>query len=414
MVSIGRSTGEPNREGATAEARGRTDGAVDQVAAGPGADAGSAPADTGACPWIDHVGPFRQVTGFDQAATLLNDERLHADLVGLFEGIGLRDGPVWEALRSSFLSMNGPEHRRLRGLVASHFTPRAVSRARPAATAHAHRLAGDLARAGDAEFVADFATPYVASSTCGHIGFPLEDVETITRSIELVSYGTKDLGNRLGPCTEGVEGLLAYGRAALALRRDQPADDVLTSLVGSVDRGDFPETAALSLVAGLLSAGHEPTVNQLAITIVVLADHPDQWDAIASGDLAVARAVEEVLRFRSTNQGPNRLVTEPVELDGQRFRTGEQLLIGIAAANRDPSRFPNPDVLDPEVNVGSHLAFGLGVHFCLGAALARLQLQEAVTALVAAMACPTVTEVVEEPSSGLTGPTLVRLRCTPR
>lgn len=361
------------------------------------------------CPWLERDGYFRRVTGIDQAAELLADPRLHSDLVGLFEALGVTSGPLWETMSASFLSINGEQHKRSRAHVAGRFTPRAVETARPASSAAAARLAQAFAQRGGGEFVADFAVPYIAVGTCGVIGFPPEEFADITRAIDLVSHATKDLASRLDACADGVEQLLDHARRALALRRAEPADDVLTLLVELIDDGSLSDDVAVSLVVGLLSAGHEPSVNQLGLMILVLAERPEVWDAIASGALPVARAVEELLRLRSTNRGVMRRVADTIDLDGQRFPTGEQVVIGLAAANHDRGRFPNPDGFDPDANARPHLAFGFGPHYCLGAALARLQLQEAITALTAAMACPVVDEVLIEDGAGLIGPETLHL-----
>jgi cytochrome P450 len=171
-----------------------------------------------------------------------------------------------------------------------------------------------------------------------------------------------------------------------------------------VDHGSLPEPVALVLVASLLSAGHNPPINQLGITVSLLSRRPEIWDAIATGELAPARVVEAVLRFRSTNQGVLRRVSESFDHRGVRFNEGETIIVNTGAANHDARRFAAPDRLDPDADSSSHLAFGFGPHFCLGAALARVQLQEALSALAQRLTCPEVVAVSEMDGPGLVGP----------
>lgn len=367
-----------------------------------------------ACPWLQRDGYFRRIVGFEQAVHFSNDVRLHADFAGLFGGVGSVPAPVMDILQTSLLSINGPEHRRLRTLISSRFSPRAVEHVRPSARSAARRLAEGLVAEGGGEFVAVFAEPYVAAGTCAHIGFPLKDRGRFIEPINRLSWATKDLQHRLDDAVLALEVLADYSREMLAWRTREPADDVLTYVAGLLTERTISETVAVGLVAGFLSAGHEPTVNQLGIMIEVLTDHPEVWDAVGTGALPVTRVVEEVLRFRSTNQGVNRLVTEPIDYQGQHFPQGRQVLIGVAAANHDPLRFDDPEVFDPAAGRPPHLAFGIGPHHCLGAALARLQLQAGLAALTGAMRCPEVVSVDAETGGGLVGPSQLLLRCTAR
>ena len=167
-------------------------------------------------------------------------------------------------------------------------------------------------------------------------------------------------------------------------------------------------------MATLLSAGLEPTINQLGIMVSVLSSRPDIWQSLAAGEVTASTVVEAVLRFRSTNQGAARFVAEPFDYHGVHFDDGEAVLVGLAAANHDPRQFPSPEELVLEGERSSHLAFGFGPHFCLGAALARVQLQEALSALTRGMTRPEITHLEELEPGGLIGPSSLTLSFSAR
>ena len=284
------------------------------------------------CPWLARSGYFRRVVGYREAHDLLADPRLHANMVELFEGLGITSGPFWDIARSSLLSLNGDEHRRLRALVAGPFTPRAVERVRPLAAAQAGELVGAFADRGTCELIADFATPYVSAGACRLIGFPPEDVDACADAVARIGSGTRDPANRLDDCIAGVLTLTEYGRKVLAARRADPREDVLSLLAALVAAGDVPEDVALALVATLMSAGLEPTINQIGLMVESLAAHPIVWDAVGTGRVGVNRAVEELLRFRSTNPGATRRVAEPLVYRG----------VSFARTSRSSSGSPRP------------------------------------------------------------------------
>ena len=364
--------------------------------------------------WLRRSGLFREVTGYAEAVDLLNDPRLHVNMVSTFESLGVTSGLLWDIAASSLLSLNGEEHRRQRALVARRFSPRAVEQARPRAHDAAHNLVSSLASTERCEFVTEFATPYVRKSTCAYIGFPEEDVAARWPALELIATATKDL-RILDEHDQAVLLELAdYAASALEERRRQPRDDILTVVAEEMARGSLPEAAALGMVTALLSAGHEPTIKQLAIMVTVLGSEPEVWDALGRGEVEPAIVVEAVLRYRSTNQAVMRRIAESFEYGGVRFEEGGAILISLAAANHDPRQFAEPDQFHLEPTRTSHLSFGFGPHHCLGAALARVQLQEAVRVLTHRLACPEILEVVEGGGAGLVGPSSLALSLSSR
>lgn len=349
--------------------------------------------------WIRRSGLFREVIGYRDAVSLLSDTRMHAMFHEMFQGLDVTSGPERELMAASLLSMNGEGHRRLRSLIAAPFTPRAVNTVRPVAQDAAHQLITAVESTGRCEFITEFAVPYVQRTTSHHIGFPKDDVAVYWEAVELIASARS--------AEEFVRGGLAlveYAKPILRERNRDPRGDVLTLLAEEVAQGSLPETVALVLVAGLLSAGHEPTINQLGIMVSLLGRRPEIWDAIATGELPATRVVEAVLRFRATNPGVLRRVAESFDYREERFNEGEMIIVNTHAANHDARRFANADRLDLDSDASSHLAFGFGPHFCLGAALARVQLQEAISVLTQRLTCPEVVDISEIQGGGLVGP----------
>jgi cytochrome P450 len=370
-------------------------------------------ADAETCPWLTRVGPFDQVVGFREAQELLGHPDLHADFVALFEGAGIVSGPFWEVMHASLLSMNGSEHRRMRGHVAPWFTPRAVERVRPETARAAAELTGALATGGTHEFIGEFASPFVARSTCSHVGIPSEAMAEQAAHVRDLEGSSTDLDRQVDKLERGMLGLASSARRLLVERRGAPGPDVFSALVHRVAAGEVAEDDAVGLIANVLSAAFEPTMKQLGLSMMILADHPDVWDAIGTGELDVNDVVEELLRFHPSNGGTNRRIAASLEYRGVALEEGRQILFSTATANRDPRQFANPEQFDPGANKGAHLAFGFGAHYCLGAALARLQLQEGIRALTRELTCPAVVEV-DDSVGGLRGPIRLLLAVTAR
>ena len=350
-----------------------------------------------ACPWLRRNGLFREVVGFREASALLSDGRLH--VLDVFESLGIREeGRARGLQEASLLSTDGDVHRRIRSAVARLFTPSAVNTARPHARLVAEELVGSFASRGSCDLVSEFARPYVQRTTGQFVGLATDEIDDYWRGVEALATAS---------CRDDYErgGLLLadYAEHTLEQARLQPGEGVLGVLARDVESGALSERHAVALIATLVSAGHEPAINQVAMMASLLSRHPDVWEATAAGDLQASSVVEAVLRFRSTNQGVIRQVAEPVELDGVAFRVGESLIVNTAAANRDPRQFDDPDRFRVDAETPPHLAFGFGTHYCLGAALARVQLQEALLALVGQLSCPSVITESDVDGGGLVG-----------
>jgi cytochrome P450 len=356
--------------------------------------------------WLRRSGFFREVVGYPEAVDLLKDPRMHSYLLHDLEALGVTSGALREVAAASLLNLNGEEHKRYRSLIADRFTPRAVEQHRPVAREAAHELITILEGNGGCDFVNDFATPYIRKSTGHFVGFSQEEVAAGWQAAEFISSALKKPINRIDARDQAVVvALVESASSTLEDRRRRPRGDILTLVADEVTRGSLPEFAGVGIVIALLSAGHEPTINQLGITVTELSRRPEIWEALGTGELKPSSVVEAVLRFRSTNQGVVRRVADSFDYRGVRFEEGERIVVGLAAANHDPRRFSEPHRLVLDEEKSSHLSFGFGPHHCLGAALARVQLQEAIGALTQRLTRPEILEVVEWQGAGLVGPT---------
>jgi cytochrome P450 len=200
--------------------------------------------------------------------------------------------------------------------------------------------------------------------------------------------------------------LLGYTSELAAKRRTDPRDDLVTRIAQAAADDDWSDFEVSSFLAGLVFAGHETTKNQLGWMVAALAEHPDVWDAVANGTLAVPAVVEEILRYRSAVTGVGRAATEPLTVDGEPIAAGESVFFSVWSANHDETVYPRPEALDPVANAETpHLAFGHGAHHCIGAALARAELQDALAALTARLECPSVgADAAWRPPLGINGP----------
>ncbi len=321
------------------------------------------------------------VTRLDDVRTVLADPRFsRAAVVGADVP---RMRPEIDHQRESILNMDAPEHTRLRKLVARAFTVRRVEELRPRAAALTAELLAVMRAAGPpADLVAHLSVPLPVTIICELLGVPVED-RTVFRvgADAFLSTTSRTPEEREAAAYE----LYAYMAGLVAQRRAAPTDDLLGALVTARDEGDaLTEAELVALSVGILVAGHETTMNMIGNMMFALLTRPDHGDAMRAGPQAVARGVEELLRYLPLGAGGGfaRIALEDVELTGGTVRAGEAVLAAVAAANRDPDAFPDADLLDLAREENRHVAFGHGLHHCLGAQLARMELQEAVGTLL--------------------------------
>ena len=306
-----------------------------------------------------------------------------------FDGVMLRvfgPGPLYDAFSRWMLFLDAPDHTRLRSLATRAFTPRAVERLRAEVERRVNGLLDDVEANGGGDLVAALAYPLPVMVICALLGVPDEDhdefrdwSDALGRALQ-VTIATPEIiadGNRAA--AEVTE----YFRGLVAEHRTHPRDDLLGALIAAEDEsGKLSEDELLATCSLMFLAGHETTVNLIGNGTLALLRNPDQLARLRAEPALIPNAVEELLRYDGSVQITSRVTKAPVELAGVEIPAGQVVMGLLGAANRDPSRFPDPDRLDVGRTDVHHLTFGGGIHFCLGAALARLEGQIAFGALV--------------------------------
>jgi cytochrome P450 len=290
----------------------------------------------------------------------------------------------------SLLFMDPPDHTRLRGLVSRAFTPRRVHGLRTTVEKMCAELVDQIAESGGEPFdlIDRLAYPLPVQVICSLLGVPAADEGVFTSWSRALSRSIDPSVLRSAEDDRAIEeaeaGLHDYLAELLAARRASPGDDLLSDLLAVQDGGDRISPAeVVSLAMLLLVAGHETTVNLIGNGTLALLSNPGQLDLLLESPELISGAVEELLRFDSPVQISQRIVTEDMDLAGRKVRAGDEVVLMLGAANRDPGAFTDASTLDiTRPDAHRHVAFGGGIHHCLGAALARLEGQVAFAAMV--------------------------------
>lgn len=281
------------------------------------------------------------------------------------------------------LSMDPPDHTRLRRLVAKAFTQRRVEKLRSRTQDIADDLANSMIeRGGPVDLVEDFALPLPITVICELLGVPFEDREDFRVWSDAFLSTNKLTAEQV---TDYMDRMMDYIAGLIAQRRAEPADDLITGLIAARDEHDkLSEDEMVRLAAGILVAGHETTASQIPNFLHVLLTHPEQLQRLRADLDLIPSAVEELLRFVPLGVGAGfaRYATEDVELGGVLVRAGEPVLSSVGSANRDEAVFGDPETLDLARAEASYVGFGHGPHHCLGAQLARMELQVALRTLL--------------------------------
>lgn len=313
-------------------------------------------------------------------------------------GPDVADTGLGQASAGSILGLDPPEHTRLRRLVASAFTARRVETLRPRVSKLVDELIDRiLALPQPADLVENFSLPLPVQVICELLGVPPEDRH--------IFHGWSD--SVLGDISQDPKEIeAAFGQLAgyfgqlIAAKRAQPGDDLMTALIEARDAGDrLSEQELVQLCLTLLIAGHETTANQINMILLTLHEYPEQLEQLREHPETIPQAVEELMRFvqlGAVGAGLPRVTTEEVELSGVRIAAGATVIPVMTAANRDPAHTDDPDRLDVTRPESTHLTFGAGAHHCLGAQLARMELQEALRGLVARMPRMEIVTPVDE------------------
>jgi cytochrome P450 len=299
------------------------------------------------------------------------------------------EGALLEQMRRNILHINGDDHRRLRNLVNPAFTPRAADRWRPAMREFLDRLWSPLAEAGRCEFVTAFAKPYPSLTIATVMGAPLDDAPRLYEWSNLIQrqFDGPSLMNEREAIERACEEFYEWAGELIERRREDPGDDLISTLIAAEQEGDrLSDVECMNLVLNVLVGGVDTTQSQLAHAVRLFAEHPSQWELLAERPELAAVAVEEVVRFEPITPFTARLLHEEVEYRDVTFPAGTVLMVCAFTGNRDGVN-GEPDAFDISADRGDAkpLTFGAGIHYCLGANLARAELHEALAFLPARM-----------------------------
>jgi cytochrome P450 len=354
--------------------------------------------------------------GRSQVQTLLADRRLRSSIPDIVRMQGVTEGPLFEALTTSVIALEGEDHVRVRKLVSRAFTPRAVDVHRDDMRATLHKLVAPLVPVGRCDFMAAVAEHYPIEVMCHLLGVPDEDHKDFASWNRAITWALSfQLSEHLDDVQWGMDQMWAYVAGLMADRRREPQDDLVTALVQAREADDrLSDDEVLTMIAALLFAGYDTTRNQLGLAMWMFAEFPEQWKLLAADPSLAPQAVEEVMRFRGTVGVAPRMVAEDFEFDGYHLSAGTMLSLSTSAANHDPDTYFEPWSFDITAERETHFTFGGGPHYCLGASLARAEMQEALPILAAAM--PELAldgEPTWRPPLGIFGPETLPIRFTP-
>ncbi|GGY03283.1 cytochrome P450 [Streptomyces hiroshimensis] len=328
---------------------------------------------------MEYGEPAWLVTRYADARLVLGDRRFSRA-----EGVHRDEPRRGEGPRDTgLLSMDPPDHTRLRTLVTKAFTTPRVEKLRPDVRALAESLVDAMVAAGPpADLVEDYALPIPVAVICRLLGVPEGDRPRFRKWSD-AALSTSSLTAE--EKTVNRDELRAYMAGLVEEHRARPADDLMTALIEARDVGDrLSESELIELCVGILVAGHETTATQVPNFVLTLFDHPGEVERLRADPALLPGAVEELMRFVPLGAGASfaRYALEDIEVGGTLVRKGDAVLVAVGAANRDARRFADAEALDIGRQANQHLGFGHGVHHCLGAPLARLELQEALRALI--------------------------------
>ena len=357
---------------------------------------------------------------YEDVVAMLRDKRWHSASGKILEMSGI-DNPEWLARRRrpSILSAEGDEHTRLRRLVGPAFSPRHADALRPYMRTVVNELLDTFTSRGEADLAVDFCEHYPIPIICELFGAPKQDWQLFSNwATDIFRIFNGNLEQDMPLIFRAQDELDTYVSEIIELRRSTPTDDLISSLIAAESDGDrLTHEELVMLCEAVLMAGTDTTRNQLGCSVSLFANHPDQWQLLAERPDLAPRAVEETMRYFGAVRGTARFASVDIEYHGMLFPAGTFIGPSLAQANRDPAVFADPGQFDitREPSNKPQLTFGSGIHYCLGAALARAEQQEALVLMAQRMPdLELAGEITWKPSSvGIFGPDHLPIRFTP-
>jgi cytochrome P450 len=371
--------------------------------------------------WLARMPMGFMVTRHEDVVALLRERRFHSAIAMLGQMAGVADEEFTGRQQRSILALEGDPHSRLRRLVAPAFTPKSADRLRPFMREVVDGLVDTVADAGRCELVADVCEPYPIPIICELLGAPKQDWKLFSAwATDIFRIFNGDVANDLERIKAAMHELDEYVRAMVEERRraTDPPDDLLSDLIAAEEAGDRLTTDELVMMCeAVLMAGTDTTRNQLACAVALFTEHSDQWALLGSdrGPELAPTAVEECMRYLGAVRGTARISSEDIEYRDVLFPKGTLVAIGLTAANFDPNAMTDPDEFDiTRKQPAPQMTFGSGIHHCLGASLARAELQEALPLLARRMPSLAVDGEIEwKPDTvGIWGPARLPLTFT--
>ena len=369
--------------------------------------------------WLARTDIGYSVLTYESVMGILRDKRWHSATGMIAQLQGITDEAFLGRRQVSILNAEGEVHVRLRRLVAPAFSPRSADRLRPFMRETVNSLLDPFTATGKAEVVRDICEPYPIPIICELLGAPKEDWKLFSRlATEILLIFSDNLAQNMSVFLKAQQELEKYTEGLIEKRRSVPADDLITDLIAAEEAGDKLNTEELTMmVDAVIVGGTDTTRNQLGLALALFAEYPEQWALLGKDPSLAQRAVEEVLRFSGAVGGTIRFASEDIEYNGVLFPKGTFMSTSMSTGNYDSSVFPTPEVFDiTREPVGQpHLSLGAGIHYCLGASLARAELQEAFTVLSQRMLNLELDgPVVYKPSGvGIFGPASLPVKFTP-
>jgi cytochrome P450 len=369
--------------------------------------------------WLARMPMGYSVMRHEDVVALLRERRFHSAIGMLAQMSGVSDEDLSGRQQRSILALEGDPHGRLRRLVAPAFTPKSADRLRPFMRSVVDGLVDPLVESGRCEMVHDICEPYPIPIVCELLGAPKEDWKLFSAwATDIFRIFNGDVANDLPAIKAAMQELDDYVRAMVDERRSRPADDLLSDLIAAEEAGDRLTTDELVMMTeAVLMAGTDTTRNQLACAVALFTEYPDQWKLLGERPELAPTAVEECMRYLGAVRGTARIASEDIEYRDVLFPAGTLVAISLAAANFDPSVMgDDAERFDiTQKRPAQHMTFGSGIHHCLGASLARAELQEALPLLARRMPDLAVDGAIEwKPETvGIWGPAHLPLRFTP-